>query len=268
MCLAAIVWNAHPLYRAIIVANRDEYHARPTAALAPWEAPQGLLAGRDLQAGGTWFGVDSARRFGLVTNFRERARPRPNAPSRGRLICDFLGAAHPPTEFLGQLADESPGYSGFNLLLGDERGLWYASNRAEPFVRRLGSGVHVVSNHVLDTPWPKVQRLRQAVERWLAAGTDDLSPLWAALADRTQAEHAELPQTGLTAEWERLLSAAFIQHPEYGTRCSTVLLLGHDGRLQLEERSFDAQGSPAGVAEWRLRAQEWPSGSHDRAGEP
>lgn len=258
MCLAAIAWNAHPLYRAIVVANRDEFHARAAATLAPWSDDPGLLAGRDLQAGGTWFGVDRRRRFGLVTNYRERVTARPRAPSRGRLICDFLAASHPADQFMEQIADDSTGFAGFNLLLGDERGLWYATNRAEPFARRLADGVHAVSNHVLDTPWPKVRRLRTALERWLATGKEDLAPLWAALGDRERAEHVDLPQTGVTPEWEHLLSAPFVHHLEYGTRCSTILLLGHDGALHLEERSFDPHGTPAGTASWRLRADEWP----------
>jgi len=273
MCLAAIAWNVHPRYRAIVIANRDEYHARSSAALAPWEEAADILAGRDLQAGGTWFGMDRRRRLGLVTNYREPARPRRNAPTRGRLVSDFLRAGDDPELYLEQLADDSPGYAGFNLLLADHEGLWYATNRAEPFARRLDAGVHLVSNHVLDTPWPKVRRLRAALEHWLSAteayeagthygsaadqATIDTSALWAALADRECAPPTELPRTGLTAEWELQLSAPFVQHGGYGTRCSTLLLLGHDGSVDIEERSFDMTGEPAGTAKWRLRANEW-----------
>lgn len=259
MCLAAIAWNVHPRYRAIVIANRDEYHARSSAALAPWEEAADVLAGRDLQAGGTWFGMDRRRRIGLVTNFREPARPRRNAPTRGRLVSDFLRAGDDAVRYLEKLADDSPGYAGFNLLLADHEGLWYATNRAEPFVRRLDAGVHLVSNHVLDTPWPKVRRLRGALEHWLSAdpSTIDTSALWAALADRECAPPTDLPRTGLTAEWELRLSAPFVQHGNYGTRCSTLLLLGHDGSVDIEERSFDMAGEPAGTAKWRLRADEW-----------
>ncbi|MFM8480311.1 MAG: NRDE family protein [Gammaproteobacteria bacterium] len=262
MCLAAIAWNAHPRYRAIVIANRDEFHARESAALGPWQERTDILAGRDLQAGGTWFGIDRRRRMGLVTNYRELARPRRNAPTRGRLVSDFLGAQHGAALYLEQLADDSPGYAGFNLLLADEQDLWYATNRAEPFARRLQPGVHVVSNHVLDTPWPKVRRLRAALESWLAAESTsseaaDTSPLWAALDDRECARPTDLPQTGLSPEWELRLSAAFVQHGDYGTRCSTLLLLGHDGTVEIEERSFDMSGQPTEKANWRLRADEW-----------
>lgn len=262
MCLAAIAWNVHPRYRAIVIANRDEFHARESAALGPWAERSEILAGRDLQAGGTWFGINRSRRMGLVTNYRELARPRRNAPTRGRLVSDFLGAQHAATGYLEQLADDSPAYAGFNLLLADDHDLWYASNRAEPFARRLQPGVHVVSNHVLDTPWPKVRRLRAALERWLAAeltSTEaaDTTPLWAALGDRECARPTDLPQTGLSPEWELRLSAAFVQHGDYGTRCSTLLLLGHDSTVEIEERSFDMSGHPIGNAHWRLRADEW-----------
>ncbi|MBM4225177.1 MAG: NRDE family protein [Gammaproteobacteria bacterium] len=262
MCLAAIAWNVHPRYRVIVIANRDEFHARESAALGPWAERSEILAGRDLQAGGTWFGIDRNRRMGLVTNYRELARPRRDAPTRGRLVSDFLGTQQEPAGYLEQLADDSPGYAGFNLLLADAQHLWYATNRAEPFARRLEPGVHVLSNHVLDTPWPKVRRLRAALESWLAAApsptkTPDPTPLWAALADRECARPSDLPQTGLSAEWELRLSAAFVQHGDYGTRCSTLLLLGHDGAVDIEERSFDMAGQPTAAANWRLRADEW-----------
>ena len=259
MCLAAIAWNVHPRYRAVVIANRDEFHGRAAAPLGPWREDGRILAGRDLQAGGTWFGIDHRRRFGLVTNFRERARPRPGAPTRGNLVSGFLLAQRPAAHFLESMADDSPGYAGFNLLLADATGLWYATNRDEPFARPLGDGVHLLSNHVLETPWPKVRRLRAVLVDWLEAADDDPTPLWAGLADRQLAAVEELPRTGVTAEWEHRLSAAFVSHGDYGTRCSTLLLLGHDGSVHLEERSFDPHGAAAGNACWRLRAGDWPA---------
>jgi uncharacterized protein with NRDE domain len=241
-----------------VLANRDEYHARAAAPLGPWAEGGRILGGRDLQAGGTWFGIDRRRRIGLVTNFRERARPRPDAPTRGNLVSGFLLAEQEAAPFLEALADDSPGYAGFNLLLADAAGLWYATNRNEPFARPLGDGVHALSNHVLDTPWPKVRRLRAALIEWLTAGGDDATPLWSALADRQLAAVEELPRTGVAAEWEHRLSAAFVSHGNYGTRCSTLLLLGYDGSVHLEERSFDQHGELAGKVCWRLRADEWP----------
>lgn len=258
MCLAALAWNVHPRYRAVMIANRDEYHARAATPLAPWADEPRILAGRDLQAGGTWFGIDRQRRLGLITNYRELARPRRNAPTRGGLVSGFLRGQRSAAEFLGDIADDSTGYAGFNLLLADGQGLWYATNRAEPFARPLADGLHVLSNHVLETPWPKVRRLRAALAAWLAAADDDTAPLWTALADRELADPADLPRTGLSPEWEHRLSAPFVHHADYGTRCSTLLLLGHDGSLQIDERSFDSGGEHAGSARWSLRADEWP----------
>ena len=257
MCLAALAWNAHPIYRAVVVANRDEFHARAAAPLGAWPDAAHLLAGRDLQAGGTWFGLDTRRRFGLITNFRERARPRRNAPTRGRLISDFLADSRSAGSFLESIADDSTGYAGFNLLLADADELWYASNRTEPFARPLAAGVYALSNHVLDTPWPKLRRLRAALEQWVAAESRDATPLWLALADRERAEHAELPQTGLTREWEHLLSSPFVHHPEYGTRCSSLLLLGRDGSIRFEERSFGADGEPTATATFEFADGQW-----------
>lgn len=257
MCLAALAWNVHPLWRAVVVANRDEFHARPAATLGAWADAAQVLAGRDLQAGGTWFGLARDRRFGLITNFREPARRRPRAPTRGRLIVDYLQTSRPAESFLESIADESTGYAGFNLLLADSETLWYASNRAEPFARPLAAGIHALSNHVLDTPWPKLQRLRQTLEAWVAAREDDTRPLWDALADRQLAQHHDLPSTGLTLEWEHRLSSPFVHHPEYGTRCSSILRIGHDGSVHFEERSFDAAGQLAHTAQYTLPAQGW-----------
>lgn len=263
MCLAALAWNVHPLWRAVVVANRDEFHARPAAALGAWPglgagAGAGqILAGRDLQAGGTWFGLAQDRRFGLITNFREPAAPRPCAPTRGRLIPEYLQSARPAGQFLESIIGDTTTYAGFNLLLADAETLWYASNRAEPFARPLAAGVHALSNHVLDTPWPKLQRLRHALESWVAAAAKDTAFLWDALADRQRAAHDELPVTGLTLEWEHLLSSPFVHHPEYGTRCSSILLVGHDGRVHFEERSFDAAGEQSHAARYTLPAKGW-----------
>ncbi|NBX40887.1 MAG: NRDE family protein [Gammaproteobacteria bacterium] len=262
MCLAAIAWNVHPRYRAIVIANRDEFHARESAALGPWEERGEILAGRDLQAGGTWFALDRQRRFGLITNYRERARPRRSAPTRGRLIVDYLASASGPERFLADLADDTPGYAGFNLLLADEHELWYASNRSDRYARALERGVHGLSNHTLDTPWPKLARLRDTLQDWVTAAADDPAPLWRALDDRRRADPGSLPNTGIGAEWEHILSAPFVMHAEYGTRCSSVLLLGRDGSVDFEERSFDAAGLQSGCARWHAAPGEWPHATH------
>jgi uncharacterized protein with NRDE domain len=260
MCLLMMAWQAHPRYRLVVAANRDEYHARAAAPLAVWPPPRSILAGRDLQARGTWLGLDRRRRFGVVTNFRELQRPRPQAPSRGELIPDYLGGQGGAGPFLDALAPRAQEFSGFNLLLSDEHSLWYGTNRATPFARELGPGVYGLSNELLDTPWPKVTRVRAGFAAWLAAQPmPPIEDLFGLLADRTPAEDAALPADAqLTAEWRRALSAPFVLHPQYGTRCSTVVLQEPLGRLRVIERRFDPQGEITGQTEFELNRAEWP----------
>jgi uncharacterized protein with NRDE domain len=266
MCLLMLAWQAHPRYRLVVAANRDEFHDRAAAPLAKWPSPSEILAGRDLRAQGTWLGIDRARRFGVVTNFRELQPPQAGAPSRGGLIPDYLMAhTHSgplrPGEFLADLEPRAPQYSGFNLLLTDTNSLWYASNRAAPFVRRLPPGVYGLSNELLDTPWPKLQRVRAGFESWLhESQAPSAERLFALLADRTPAQEPAVTANtgGLPAEWARVLSAPFVLHPQYGTRSSTVVLLEPDGRLFLAERRFDAAGAPGGETELQLNPGEWP----------
>lgn len=261
MCLLVLGWQAHPRYRLVVAANRDEYHERPAAPLGKWPAPHDILAGRDLRAGGTWLGVDRRRRFGVVTNFRELQRPRPQARSRGELIPRYLTEPGPVEDFLARLQSEAQAYSAFNLLLADGAdGLWFVSNRSEPFARRLQPGVYGLSNHTLDAPWPKLERVRGRFEAWLRDPSDPpASALFAMLDDRTRVDQdAALPHTGLSPEWERILSSPFVLHPEYGTRCSTVLLIEASGSLYLAERRFDPEGRPTGETEFRLNDNEWP----------
>ncbi|HWW32780.1 MAG TPA: NRDE family protein [Steroidobacteraceae bacterium] len=260
MCLLVLAWQAHPRYRLVVAANRDEFHERPAAPLARWPEPPGILAGRDLRAAGTWLGLDPARRFGVVTNFRELQERAPAAPSRGGLIPAYLGGAHGAREFCARLAPAATEYAGFNLLLADGGALWYCSNRAAPFARELPPGVYGLSNELLDTPWPKLVRVKARFREWLAEPDGAPAGLFTLLADRTQAppEGAPLPAGGLPREWERILSAPFVVHPVYGTRCSTVLLLEPGGRVYLAERRFDSAGDGRGESEFRLNAGDWP----------
>jgi uncharacterized protein with NRDE domain len=256
VCLLVLAWRAHPRYRLVVAANRDEFHDRPAAPLAPWPAPAAILAGRDLKAGGTWLALDRARRFGVVTNYREARRPRPGAPSRGELIPRFLAAADSPAAFFRTLQPAAGAYSGFNLLLADEDSLWYGSNRTSPFGRELASGVHGLSNELLDTPWPKLLRVRRGFEAWLGAAGGQPEELFTLLADRTPSAVAAA-ESGLPAELERPLSAPFVLHPLYGTRCSTVLLIDQAGAVLCIERRFDPRGEPSGQSEFQLNAGEW-----------
>ena len=264
MCLLVLAWRAHPRYQLILAANRDEYHERPSEPLAKWPAPDDILAGRDMRAGGTWLGLDQSRRFGVVTNFRELQRPRRTAPSRGRLIPGYLSQSLSPEEWLSRLETDAPGYSGFNLVIGDAEQLWYASNRMDRFAQPLPPGVHGLSNEFLDSPWPKLQLVRRNFEAWLAKDSSapqapgpTLAALFAMLADRTPAPEGSV-STGLPPEWERTLSSPFVTHPSYGTRCSTVLLIEPSGAAVLVERRFAASGEMSGETEYRLNAGQWP----------
>lgn len=257
MCLLVLAWRVHPRYRLIVAANRDEYHDRPAAPLAQWEGPDKIFAGRDLRAGGTWFGVDQNRRFGVVTNFRELQRPKPTAPSRGRLVPDYLSQRESPGSFLRSMDAQASAYSGFNLLLADEHELHYATNREAPFSRSLEAGIFGLSNRSLDTPWPKLLRTRRRLATAIQQMSDHLSPdvLFEMLADRTQVLPDEtLPDTGLDSVWERTLSSPFVLDPRYGTRCSTVLLIEHSGMLRIVERRFDSAGTVNGETELTLNA--------------
>lgn len=274
MCLVVLAWQAHARYRLVVAANRDEFHERPTAPLSKWPAPDEILAGRDLRAQGTWLGLDRRRRFGVITNFRELQRPQPQAPSRGALIPRFLHHAGDTRIFLSALESQAAAYAGFNLLLTDDDSLWYASNRATGFARALPPGVYGLSNEFLDTPWPKLRRVRRGFEDWLNHSNGDstvsradpsttVAGLFALLEDRTRAAaDEELPQTGISPEWEQVLSSPFVLNPNYGTRSSTVLLLEPSGAGYLAERRFDAQGQQTGATEFQLRAGEWPSSVH------
>jgi uncharacterized protein with NRDE domain len=259
VCLLVLAWNAHPRYRLVVAANRDEYHDRPSAPLGRWPSAAEILAGQDLRAGGTWLGIDRGRRFGIVTNFRDLMRAPPEAPSRGALIPSYLTGVSAPGDYLTALEPEAAAYGGFNLLLADGESLWYASNRGAPFARALSPGIHGLSNEQLDTPWPKLLRVRRAFEAWLrGGGSVDDGELFALLADRTQASEEDLPNTGVSPEWERILSSPFVLNPTYGTRCSTVVAIEPAGACFLAERRFDPSGARSGETGYRLQPGEWP----------
>jgi uncharacterized protein with NRDE domain len=239
MCIILLAHKAHPAYRLIVAANRDEFYERPTAQADFWEDAEGLIGGRDLERGGTWLGATETGRFAAITNFREPLEKKiTDAPSRGLLVSDFLRSHERPEEYLERLAMNARPFNGFNLFVGDARDLYYYSNRGDA-PRALAPGLYGVSNHLLDTPWPKVARGKQALAEILARGdaisTDDIFRL---LADRALADDACLPDTGVGLEVERMLSPLFITTPVYGTRSSTVLLVDREDRLTFVERSF------------------------------
>lgn len=243
MCLIVVGWQAHPQYPLVVAANRDEFLARPASPAHWWPDAPDLLAGRDLEAGGTWMGMRRDGRFAALTNYRDPSRHRPGTPSRGMLVRDSLLDGDDVTKTLDKLARVSGDYAGFNLLLAD-RGELGIHESTTGSVRLLGPGIYGLSNHLLDTPWPK---LRLARARFAAAleGLPSEQALLELLMDDRPAADEHLPQTGVSAEWERWLSSAFIRAPGYGTRCSTVILVHDSGRVHFVERTWRDDGTAA-----------------------
>ncbi|HEX4151819.1 MAG TPA: NRDE family protein [Steroidobacteraceae bacterium] len=240
MCLILVLWRARPEYPCVLAANRDEFHARPSAGAHWWTESPGILAGKDLQAGGTWLGVGRDGRFAALTNFRNGAPARSDAPSRGKLVTEVLESGASVADSLDRLRSAGPRYNPFNMLLSDGQRLGvYESVTGQG--RELGPGVYGLSNHLLDTPWPKV---RNAKMRLSSALTDlsDENAILRLLRDERPAPDHELPRTGVRLEWERLLSSAFIRAEEYGTRCTTLLRIDRDGEAQFDEWTWDKTG--------------------------
>jgi len=253
MCLLVAAFDWHPDYRLVLVGHRDEFHARPAAPLAWWTEPADLLAGRDLEAGGTWLGIGRDGRIGVVTNFRSPDAQRPGGPSRGSLIPSFLAGGRTAAAFGEALLAAGARYSAFNLLLLDDEGLTYVASPPSEEVRRLPPGLYGLSNDRLDAPWPKVLRSRERVAGLLAGPGWTVDRLFRALKDIAPAPDDLLPDTGIGLERERLVSAPFIVDPVYGTRCATVVLAGRDGTIRVEERRYDPRGEATGRTAFAFR---------------
>jgi uncharacterized protein with NRDE domain len=252
MCLILFAWRAHPRYRLVLAANRDEFHERPTEAADFWPRQPDWLAGRDLQAGGTWLGVTRAGRFAAVTNFREPLAPeKPLERSRGELVTDFLAGRQAPLVHARSLLAGGSSYRGFNLLLGGPDSLAYLSNRHDR-VSEVEEGIHGLSNHLLDTDWPKVHSGRERLGALLREERIEASALLELLTDRGQVPGAMPLDQGDGAIRRHLMNHYFIVSPVYGTRSTTVLLVGNDGRTEFVERRFAPDGSATGTSQFTL----------------
>jgi uncharacterized protein with NRDE domain len=247
MCLIAFAWNVHPRWRLVLAGNRDEYHARPSAPLARWD-DMPVIAGRDLEAGGTWLGVSTDGRCGVVTNVRDSRVPQAGL-SRGLLVTDWLRGHPDATTHARALGEAAAGYRPFNLLTFDAQVAFYLGNQPGPRVQAVTPGMHGLSNADFNTPWPKTRRLMARLQGWLDEGIEDAAPLFEALADERPAPDGQLPDTGIGRERERSLSAAFIRGPAYGTRASTVVLIDHAGSGRIIERRFGPDGRPDGQSD-------------------
>jgi uncharacterized protein with NRDE domain len=265
MCLIVLAWNTSSLVRLAVAANRDEFFARPSAPAAWWPDTPHVLAGRDLKAGGTWMGVTRSGRFAALTNFRDATAPRKgDAPSRGALVSDFLRGEDTAREFLSRTQPGSDAFEGFNLLVSDGTELLSFSNVDRGGPVTLTSGVYGLSNHLLETPWPKVVAARERLGAALAAGADPQrleASLLGLLGNRDVAPDGALPQTGLPLARERALSAAFVVLPDYGTRASTSLVVTPGG-VRFVERSYGPGGAPLGEvrAAFAVSARRDPRG--------
>jgi len=243
MCLIAFAYNVHPSYRLILAANRDEFYERPSAPADFWKDQPQVLSGRDLKEGGTWLGITQKGKFAAITNYRDPASWKNDAPSRGKLVSRYISGSQDADNYLKKISSKVDRYNGFNLLLGDDNDLFVFSNRGEK--QKLKSGIYGLSNHLLNTPWPKVARSRKMLKAALGKkGANLEEALFALLANRNIPPDSKLPSTGIGLEWERVLSSIFITSPVYGTRSSTILLIGKNRRVRFVEKVFDEYSEP------------------------
>lgn len=253
MCLLTFSWQPEQSQSLIVSANRDEFFHRPTAAMAQWPEHPGLFAGKDLDHGGTWLGVTKHKRFAALTNIRAPGKGAEEPLSRGHLVLDFLTSGDSAERYMQHISKTAGQYGLFNLLCSDGEQLWYCNNHPEVQIRQLPAGLYGLSNAHLDSPWPKTLLAKQQLQQWLSDhqlqqnGQRELNTdhaLAELLHRRQPFADNELPQTGIPALWEKLLSSQFIHSPTYGTRCSTGLIIGDQG-ISMEEISWDKAGNQA-----------------------
>jgi uncharacterized protein with NRDE domain len=259
MCLILFAYRRHPNYPLVITANRDEFYKRSTATMDQWADHPNIMAGRDLEGMGTWMGITHSGRLAAVTNYRDPHNQKTGAPSRGHLVTDFLISDIPPESYLETIKVKGHRFNGFNLLVGDPDSLWYYSNKGGAPLH-LEAGIYGVSNHLLNTPWPKVEQGRIALADLLEKPTDiiDHEALFRILEKQAAAPDHLLPQTGVGYEWEKILSATFITSPTYGTRSSTLLLINIQKEATIIERTWQpARSTPvaAGTRQFTFTIQ-------------
>lgn len=238
MCLIFISTNNHPTYKLIVAANRDEFYSRKTEAANFWPDYPQILGGRDLEAQGTWMAMTISGKIGMITNYRDPRNINPKAPSRGELVSNYLSKKIEADRYLSLVAPVSNQYNGFNLIVGSVDELWYFSNYRKG-IEKLTPGLFGLSNHLLETPWPKVIRGKNKLQPILQRKEIQVSDIFDALYDTQQAEDNQLPATGLPVERERVLSSMFIKSPNYGSRCSTVMLVDQMNNVHFHERVYD-----------------------------
>ena len=256
VCLILFANEANSRYRLVLAANRDEFYSRPTAPAAFWKEAPDVLAGIDLKSGGSWLGATRSGKIAAVTNLRGPGKAWENAPSRGNLVSDFLIGNESPAVFIYKLRTRARNYNGFNLLLGSAEELWWYSNRYDEPPRRITPGIHGLSNDLLDTPWPKVERGKRALGHLIIDEKEITSEkVFPILEDHSPAADDELPDTGVGLELERVLSAPFVRTQDYGTRSSTVLLIDHTGNVTFVEHSFNPRDDSRKETRYEFRIE-------------
>jgi uncharacterized protein with NRDE domain len=255
MCLILISYKQSGHYPLVLAANRDEYYDRPSSPAAFWEDAPHILAGRDLKDGGTWMGITRSGRLAALTNYRDPASVKNNAPSRGLLVKDFLAGNESPSAYLRHLQAHGDRYNGFGLIFGDSHHLHYYTNRGNAKAATLAPGLYGLSNHYLNTPWPKVEKGKKALRPLIDRRPLPVAEIFGLLMDKTAADDRCLPDTGVGLRWERILSPIFITSRIYGTRSSTVLAIDQKGQVTLVEKVFDAYPEPWVTAKFEFRIQ-------------
>lgn len=249
MCLVIIAHQVDPAYPLVVAGNRDEFHLRPTQDAHWWPDKPDVLGGRDLQAGGTWLALHRNGRFATVTNFRDAQPPAGNLASRGHLITAFLDGNESPSDFVATIEGER--YGGFNLLVTDDKQLAYLSNR-DGDARLLPPGIYGVANATLDTPWPKVERSKAALVALLKTDAINETSLLRMLGDRNRARVDEVETGGHPFDKAHALTAPFVVLPDYGTRCSTIVIRDERGSIRMTEKRFAANGQSVGQSDFRF----------------
>lgn len=243
MCLILFAYKVHPVYKLILAANRDEFYDRPSSPAEFWSGASHVLAGRDLKEGGTWLGITREGKFAAITNYRDPATFRAEAPSRGKIVKNYLQGSSSAAQYVKKLSVKAGQYNGFNLVCGDHEDLFVYSNRGE--IIKLEAGIYGLSNRLLDTSWPKVLKGKKGLTGALREkGVALEAALFNLLADRKTAPDDKLPFTGVSREWEKVLSSIFIESPDYGTRSSTVLLIAKNKWVKFVEKVFDGKQDP------------------------
>ena len=239
MCLLLVSYETHPRFKLIIAANRDEFYDRPAEPAKFWNNYPTLLAGRDLKAGGTWLGITKHGRFAAITNYRDMKNLKKNAPSRGELVTSFLTGNDMPKVFSDKLLKSAENYNGYNLLFSDMNEFYYFSNQTKKSIKLL-PGIYGLSNHLLDTPWHKVEKSKTSFKNILSKEDVTADDLFNILSDTSIPPDELLPDTGLTFEIERAVSPVFVATPLYGTRSSTVILVNNN-QITFTERSLNTE---------------------------